>query len=98
MKRKETLDNAIRCVCGQREKDYGKPEESFEIIAEFWRTYVRGKHDSDIPFTGDDVSALMSLLKLGRIACGQTHEDNWIDRAGYAACGCEIQTEKGART
>ena len=93
MKRKETLETAIRCVCGQREKDYGKPEDTFEIIADLWRPYVRGKHDADVPFSGEDVAAMIALLKIGRIAGGQTHEDNWVDLAGYAACGCEIQTE-----
>ncbi len=98
MKRKETLDNAIRCVCGQREKEYGKPEDTFEIIAELWRPYVMARHDADVPFTAMDVAAMLALLKVGRIANGREHEDNWVDLAGYAACGCEIQTEKGART
>lgn len=29
MKREEILDAAKRCVCGDREKDYGSPENNF---------------------------------------------------------------------
>lgn len=39
----------------------------------------------------DDVAAMMMLLKIARIATGEPKEDNWIDAAGYAACGGEIQ-------
>ena len=38
---------------------------------------------------------MMILLKVGRIAGGSLSQDNWVDIAGYAACGGEIVT-KGA--
>ena len=40
-----------------------------------------------------DVSMMMSLLKVARIATGRPKADNFIDLAGYAACGGEIATE-----
>jgi hypothetical protein len=33
---------------------------------------------------------MMSLLKLARIRSNPGHSDNWIDLAGYAACGGEL--------
>lgn len=33
MDRKEILDTAIKCVCGEREQDYGTPENNFGLIA-----------------------------------------------------------------
>ena len=35
---------------------------------------------------------MMCLLKLARLkgAAGK-HQDSWVDLAGYAACGCEIE-------
>ena len=33
MKREEILDAAKRCVCGDREQDYGSPEKNFEKIS-----------------------------------------------------------------
>ena len=39
----------------------------------------------------DDVAAMMALLKIARIATGTAKADNWVDLAGYAACGGELQ-------
>jgi hypothetical protein len=33
---------------------------------------------------------MMALLKIARIASGQTKEDNYVDLCGYAACAGEI--------
>lgn len=38
-----------------------------------------------------DVAAMMMLLKIARIASGQHKDNNWIDVAGYSACGAELQ-------
>lgn len=87
MTRAETLEAAAKCVCGDREQDYGSPENNFRNIAEFWSTYTGYEFDAK------DVAAMLALLKIARIASGHAKEDNWIDLAGYAACGCEIETE-----
>jgi hypothetical protein len=87
MKRAEILETAKTCVCGDREQDYGSPESNFERIAEFWSTY------SGYPFTAKDVAAMLALLKIARISSGHAKADNWVDLAGYAACGGEIETE-----
>lgn len=87
MTRKETLDAAAKCVCGDREEDYGSPEKNFARIAELWSIYL------NVLIEPKDVAAMMALLKIARIASGNAKEDNWIDLAGYAACGCEIETE-----
>ena len=33
MTRPEILDTAKKCVCGDREQDYGSPENNFTVIA-----------------------------------------------------------------
>lgn len=38
----------------------------------------------------EDVAAMMVMFKMARVATGQNKVDNWIDAAGYAACGGEI--------
>lgn len=58
MNRSEILESARRCVAGDREEDYGNPENNF-----------------------------------ARIASGHAKSDNWVDLAGYAACGGEIEME-----
>lgn len=43
MTRSELLHAAEVCVCGQREEDYGTPEDSFRVIGELWETYLKAK-------------------------------------------------------
>lgn len=86
MTRDEILSAAQKCVSGDREQDYGSPENNFMTIANLWSVYL--KHQVG-PV---DVAAMLALLKITRIASGHAKEDNWIDLAGYAACGGEIET------
>lgn len=85
MTRKEILETAAKCVCGDREQDYGNPEHSFDTIARLWTAYL------DYHFTSLDVAIMMALLKIARIKTGHGKMDNWVDLAGYAACGGEIE-------
>ena len=94
MKREEILEAARKCVCGDREEDYGAPEDNFVRISELWASYMRGRCvalDAAITIRPNDVAAMMALLKIARIAGGNAKSDNWIDIAGYAACGGELE-------
>lgn len=90
MTRKEILKTAAKCVVGDREEDYGLPEQNFVRIAVFWNAYL-GIAD----ITAKDVAAMLALLKIARIASGHAKSDNWVDLAGYAACGGEIEASYG---
>lgn len=94
MNRSDILDKAKTCVCGDREQDYGKPENSFGTIADLWNAYLYnvGRQATWPAITAKDVAVMMALLKIARIATGHAKSDNWIDLAGYAACGGEIET------
>lgn len=89
MKRAEILEKAKQVVIGAREDAYGSPEDNFAKIAELWSVYLDKGIDSE------DVAVMMILLKVARIRGGQAKEDNWVDIAGYAACGGEIQEREG---
>lgn len=88
MNRAETLDTAKKCVCGQREIDYGSPEDNFKTIADLWSAYKK------VEFTPVDVTMMMALLKIARVVGGSATEDSFVDLAGYAACGAEIASGK----
>ena len=88
MNRPEILDTAKQMVCGQREQDYGTPEDNFKTIADFWTAYL------GYPVDATDVAAMMALLKIARISTGTATADSWVDLAGYAACGGEIATKE----
>lgn len=92
MNRKEILEAAAKCVCGDREQDYGSPENNFQTIANLWIDYLNAKDDL-LGIEPKDVAAMLALLKIARIASGHAKEDNWVDLAGYAACGGEIESE-----
>lgn len=82
--RESILDAAKRCVCGDREQDYGSPEDNFAVIAALWTAYT----GADI--TPKDVAMMMALLKIARAKAG-SKPDTYIDLAGYAACGGEME-------
>ena len=88
MNRANCLKKADECVNGKREQDYGSPESNFSIIARLWSAYY------GVPFSPTDVAMMMALLKIARIQTGTATEDSFVDLAGYAACGCEIATDK----
>lgn len=92
--RADILRAAEKCVCGQRETDYGTPEDNFKAIAELWNVYLDrisvGKY-GNTTVDEKDVAVMMALLKIARIARGGGKADSWIDLAGYAACGAECE-------
>lgn len=93
MTRKETLENALKCVCGERQDQYGTPENNFGRIAKLWTAYL-GYEVSSV-----DVAMMMAMLKIARIKTGSATDDSFVDLAGYAACGAELRvdTNKGNR-
>lgn len=96
--REQVLSAARACVCGDREQDYGSPENNFRTIASLWNSYLYGAGLMENPtprvwkgLKPKDVAAMLALLKVARIAGNRPKQDNWIDLAGYAACGAELE-------
>ena len=101
MKRAKILETAKNCVCGDREQEYGSPENNFQTIANLWTCYLVANGAikyMDGLLSTTDVAAMMALLKIARIASGNAKADNWVDLAGYAACGGELETEANSET
>ena len=90
MKREIILDTALKCVCGDRDQDHGSPENNFGTIANLWIDYLSAK-ENVLDIRPHDVAAMLGLLKIARIATGHGKADNWVDLAGYAACGGELE-------
>lgn len=82
--RHEMLQRVERLVCGDRDEQYGPPEDSFGSIAVL-ASEVLGR-----PFTPLDVALFMACLKLARLKRDPEHLDSWIDLGGYAVCGGSI--------
>lgn len=94
--RSDILDRAKKCVCGQREQDYGTPESNFQLIADLWNDYLKKERlgRSKAVVDAVDVSMMMALMKIARIRNGGGSGDSFVDLAGYAACGGEIWAEE----
>lgn len=85
MTREEILAAAKQCVCGGRETDYGTPEDNFGLIGQYWTVYTGHM------ITVKDVAMMMALLKIARIQGNRATDDCFVDLAGYAACGGELE-------
>lgn len=88
MTRSQILDKAKEIVNGHREEEYGSPEDNFKLIAMLWTSYL------GYDVLAKDVAAMMILLKIARAKTGAGTEDCYIDIAGYAACGGEIESKQ----
>lgn len=84
MKRKETLDRAAAAVLSDRQTTYGTPEDNFGMIGKYWSIHLGREVNAT------DVAIMLGLLKMARLKTSPQHADNWVDMAGYAACGAEV--------
>lgn len=84
MKREEVLDTAKSLVCGERAKQYAEPKKNFARIAKIWSVIL------DKEIIPEQVALCMDAVKTTRLIENPKHEDSWVDKAGYAACGGEV--------
>lgn len=83
-KRSQILETAKQYITKDRNASHGEPEDTFSAISGMWSAYL------GVDVEPHDVCAMMALLKVGRIKANPGNDDNWIDLAGYAACGAEV--------
>jgi len=83
-KRTQILEDASRLVSGDRESAYGAPAENFERVAAGWRVILK----TDV--TPSQVALCLAWLKIARLVNTPTHEDSFVDMAGYAALAGEL--------
>ena len=85
-------------ISGARGNTYGSADENFQRIANLMTAQlglVEELPESGCltrPLTKEDVALLMIQVKASRLANLPTHEDSWIDIAGYVNCVSMIQT------
>lgn len=90
MDRDAVLETANAYITADRQTTYGTPERNFETIAELWSTYLTAAQQRKVEIAPYEVAVMMSLVKVARLATSPQKADNWIDLAGYAACGAEV--------
>lgn len=84
--RTQILETASDLINGDRQADYGTPQENFARIADIW-TVILGH-----TVRADQVALCMAGLKLARLANGP-HQDSYVDGAGYLALAAELSED-----
>lgn len=78
-KDEDILEEALRITRGDRQAQYGPPDQDFQRTAAMWSA-LKG-----VEFEARDVAMFMVCLKLSR-EVHQRKRDNAVDIAGYARC------------
>lgn len=83
--RVEALREAAKIIDGDRNAQYGNPEDNFKRTAQIWSVILNHK------VSAEDVAMMMVGLKVARYAANSGFQgDTWVDIAGYAGCGYEV--------
>ena len=83
--RVEALREAARIITGDRDVQYGGPEDNLTRIAKIWSVLFERE------ITAEEVAMAMVGVKLARfVSKSGFQSDTWIDIAGYAGCGYEV--------
>lgn len=93
VKRGSILNDALRIINGERQNQYGNPEDSFAIIASLWRTYLTARNVKRIRISSKDVAMMMTLMKIAREVGGSGKADNFIDAAGYIGLAADMSDD-----
>lgn len=87
------LDAVKKTICQDRQDVHGNPEDTHELIAEFWNTYISAREIYPKEGNGlesQDVAVMMALFKVARHMVNPKHSDNLHDAIGYLAIAAEI--------
>ena len=89
-KRGNVLLKAHEVINGQRQDQYGNPEDSFQTIADLWSVWL------GYEVSARDVAIMMALLKIAREKHGAGKTDNYVDGCGYLALAADMAGSKDA--
>lgn len=87
------LAEAAKATGGSRNSIYGEPRDNLGVQAKLIEAYLHGRihaQGSEFRITSEDVAIINTLIKIGRIATGKYHRDNYVDGAAYMAIAGEL--------
>ena len=83
--RAQFLKEVEKLVCADRNVTHGDAEDNFRVIAQLWNVYIHNSKGEEL--NNKDVAIMMCLFKVSRLMSNVDNLENWLDLAGYAACG-----------
>lgn len=87
--RVQILTEASGLITGQRQEDYGTPEENFQRMADYANIHFKKNLENNIPISPRQTAEYMILLKMARTINSPTR-DSYVDIAGYAGIAGEL--------
>ena len=91
--RLEILGEAADATGGIRNSIYGEPRDNLGVQAKLIEAYLHGRihaQGSEFRVAAEDVAIINTLIKIGRIATGKYHRDNYVDGSAYMAIAGEL--------
>lgn len=89
-KRNSILDTAKQLIEGSRAEQYGSFAHNAKQQADLWNAYLSDGKGGIRSITPMDVPAMMVLVKLMRLSGNTTHQDSWVDVAGFAGLAEQV--------
>ena len=86
-KLKHIFEIAIEVLTGDRQEDYGSPEENLSDIANGWTVIAKRALEREGCITATHVALMNDWQKTCRLLKTPAHKDSWVDKAGYTAIG-----------
>jgi hypothetical protein len=93
--RAQFLKEVEKLVCTDRNVTHGDAEDNFRVIAQLWNVYIHNSKGEEL--NNKDVAIMMCLFKVSRLMSNVNNIDNWLDLAGYAACGGGIVRKESGK-
>lgn len=84
------LDTAKQLIAGSRAEAYGSFSDNAKQQAELWNAYLADGKDGIRSIEPMDVPAMMILVKLMRLSGNTSHQDSWVDIAGFAGLAEQV--------
>lgn len=89
--RGKILLKALDIINGERQDTYGKPEDSFKLIGEYWSNYLSANGKGvKVKVSPRDVAEMMMLFKIARMSGQKPNLDNYLDLVGYAGIAADM--------
>jgi len=83
------LNEAADLIVGQRQQDYGTPDENFQRLADLVNIVIKKNLETNTPLSPRQMADILILLKVARTINTPTH-DSYVDIAGYAGIAGEL--------
>lgn len=91
------LQQAEATINGPRQNDYGDKLTNFSQISMMVQGLLAHKLLPDSRITPEDITLIMIIVKMARLAKSPDHYDSILDIAGYAGCYDHIQKDRANR-